>query len=96
MQIFHVRKGFHLCSRTVSTFSISEDMFTRTRTLNKNKGRHIRKVNIGKKCLPNDITKTCLLKYIDNFTTKKPESFYKKKSDIFHISAQNIDCGYSL
>ena len=22
--------------------------------------------------------------------------FRKKKSDIFHISAQNIDCGYSL
>ena len=27
----------------------------------------------------------------------KPEKFQiKKKSDIFHISAQNIDCGYSL
>ena len=26
------------------------------------------------------------------FTTKKKE----KKSDIFHISAQNIDCGYAL
>ena len=42
------------------------------------------------------ITKTCLVKYIDNFTTKKPESFHIKNSDIFHISAQNIDCGYSL
>ena len=26
----------------------------------------------------------------------KTESFQIKKSDIFHISAQNIDCGYSL
>ena len=27
---------------------------------------------------------------------KKKENFHIKKSDIFHISAQNIDCGYSL
>ena len=26
----------------------------------------------------------------------KPENFRIKISDIFHISAQNIDCGYSL
>ena len=26
----------------------------------------------------------------------KTESFQIKKSDIFHISVQNIDCGYSL
>ena len=26
----------------------------------------------------------------------KTETFQIKKSDIFHISAQNIDCGYSL
>ena len=26
----------------------------------------------------------------------KTENFQKKISDIFHISAQNIDCGYSL
>ena len=32
--------------------------------------------------------KTCLFKYTENFTTKKMK--------IFHISAQNIDCGYSL
>ena len=42
-----------------------------------------------------DITKTCLFKYIENFTTKK-ENFQIKSSDIFHISAQNIDCGYTL
>ena len=41
--------------------------------------------------------KTCLFKYIgtENFATKKLK-FSDKKSDIFHISAQNIDCGYSL
>ena len=27
---------------------------------------------------------------------KKNESFQIKKSDIFHMSAQNIDCVYSL
>ena len=26
----------------------------------------------------------------------KNENFHIKKSDIFHISAQNIDCGYLL
>ena len=33
--------------------------------------------------------------YTENFTTKKWR-FSDKNSDIFHISAQNIDCGYSL
>ena len=42
------------------------------------------------------ITKTRLFKYTENFTTKKNENFQMKNSDIFHISAQNIDCGYSL
>ena len=41
------------------------------------------------------ITKTRLFKYIENFTTKKGK-FSDKNADIFHISAQNIDCGYSL
>ena len=41
------------------------------------------------------ITKTRLFKYTENFTTKN-ENFQIKNSDIFHISAQNIDCGYSL
>ena len=40
------------------------------------------------------IMKTCLSKYTENFTTKMKSSD-KKKSDIFHISAQNKDCGYS-
>ena len=41
------------------------------------------------------ITKTRLFKYIENFTTKNGK-FSDKNSDTFHISAQNIDCGYSL
>ena len=41
------------------------------------------------------ITKTSLLKYIENFTSKT-ESFQIKNSNMFYISAQNIDCGHSL
>ena len=41
------------------------------------------------------ITKTRLFKYIENFTTKNWK-FSDKKSDMFYISAQNIDCGYPL
>ena len=40
------------------------------------------------------ITKTLLFTYIENFTTKK-ENFQIKNSNIFHISAQNIDCGFT-
>ena len=40
------------------------------------------------------IMKTSLFKYTEKFT-KKWKSL-DKNSDIFHISAQNIDCGYSL
>ena len=42
------------------------------------------------------IMKTCLFKYTENFTTKKNENIQTKNSDIFHISTQNIDCGYML
>ena len=43
------------------------------------------------------ITKTCLFKYIGNFISKNRKfSDKKKNSDVFYISAQNIDCGYSL
>ena len=38
---------------------------------------------------------TCLFKYTENFTTKKWK-ISDKNVDIFHISAQNIDCGNSL
>ena len=41
------------------------------------------------------IKETRLFKYIENFTTKN-EHFQIKNSDIFHVSAQNIDCGYLL
>ena len=41
------------------------------------------------------ITKTCLFKYIENFTTENWK-FSDKNSDILNSSAQNIDCGYSL
>ena len=41
------------------------------------------------------ITKTCLSKYTETFTTKKWK-FSDKNSDIFFISAQNLDCEYSL
>ena len=39
--------------------------------------------------------KTCLFKYTENFTTKN-ENLLIKSSDIFHVSAQNIECRYSL
>ena len=45
---------------------------------------------------PIAITKRRLFRYTENFTTTKNEHFQIKNSDIFHISAQNIDCGYSL
>ena len=44
----------------------------------------------------NLITKTHLFKYIENFSSKKLKIFRYKNCDIFHISARNIDCGYSL
>ena len=33
---------------------------------------------------------------IKKISPPKTENFQIKNSDIFHISAQNIDCGYSL
>ena len=49
-----------------------------------------------KRIFGHTIRKTRLFKYIENFTTKNWFFFSNKNSDIFHISAQNIDCGYSL
>ena len=43
-----------------------------------------------------DITKTCLFKYTEKLITEKLKISRQKKSNNFHISAQNIDCGYSL
>ena len=42
-----------------------------------------------------DITKTHLFKYTEHFTSKMGKKQIKN-SDIYHIPAQNIDCGYSL
>ena len=43
------------------------------------------------------ITKTRLFQYIEHFTSKNWRTSDKENSDIFfHISAQNIGCGYSL
>ena len=42
------------------------------------------------------ITKTFLFKYTENFTSKNEKKNQVRNSDIFHISAQNIDCGYML
>ena len=41
------------------------------------------------------ITKTCLFKNIENLTAKNRKQ-NQIKTDIFHISAQKIECGYSL
>ena len=45
------------------------------------------------------LPKQAYSKYTENFTTKKKQKNSKKSdksSGIFHISAQNIDCGYAL
>ena len=42
------------------------------------------------------ITKTGLFKYTENFTTKNWKFSDKNSNIFFHISVQNIDCGYSL
>ena len=54
--------------------------------------------SVGKGHMPAlaHITKTSLFKYIENFISNNRNFSGKKNSDIFHISAQNIDCRYSL
>ena len=42
-----------------------------------------------------NITKTRLFKYIENFISKNWK-ISDTNSDFFHISAKNIGCGYSL
>ena len=42
------------------------------------------------------ITKTSLSKYILKILPPTNENFQIKNSDIFHISAQNLHCEYSL
>ena len=43
-----------------------------------------------------NITITCLFIIYWKYYHQKNEHFQIKKSDSFHFSAQNIDCGYSL
>ena len=43
-----------------------------------------------------NITKTRLFKYIETFTSKNWKLSDAKDPDIFQISAQNLDYGYSL
>ena len=45
--------------------------------------------------IPSLITKTSIFKYTENFTTKKLK-FSDNSSDIYRISAQTLDCGYTL
>ena len=59
---------------------------------------YVNKIDFVSRLKSGIITKTCLFKYTENFTTKN-ENFQIKQSDIFHISAQkhkNINCGHSL
>ena len=72
--------------------------YRHTNKQNSNRRRHRVIVMVGKTQIQADkilfIMKTCLFKYTENFTTKQNESFQIRNSDVFHISAQNIDCGF--
>ena len=50
---------------------------------------------LGKMSSICSITESRLFKYNESFTTKNKD-FIQKFRYIFHISAQNIECGYSL
>ena len=65
----------------------------KTRQNNNNKKTKKKKKKNKKKTKKK--TKARLFKYIEHFTTKK-KNFQIKNPDIFHISSQNIDCGYLL
>ena len=54
-----------------------------------------RQISLRVSDYPVYITKTIPFKYIENFTTKNWK-LSDLNSDVFHISAQNIDCGYSF
>ena len=53
-------------------------------------------VPAGKFRLANTTLRKHAYSNIKKITPPKTENFELKNSDIFHISAQNIDCGYSL
>ena len=56
----------------------------------------LKQLHVNICCLSPLITKTCLFKYTERLITEKLKKIRQKNSNIFHISAQNIDCGYSL
>ena len=56
---------------------------------------HCWHANCSQNCSKHIITKTRLFKYIENFTTKN-WNFQIKRLIFFHVSVQNIDCGYTL
>ena len=81
--------------RTVLEGNIkTENQFHLTKiTLRCNEHEHIYGINWSIQVFLSLITKTCLYKYIE-VSPPKNENFQIKNSDIFHISAQNIDCGH--
>ena len=108
---FHVRvfslgsvSILHIVKRKMSYRRWSDYKMTKYRTLQSwNKRSYQQSKYLRLSLLKNillllhDTRKTCLFKYTENFTIKKKnENFQLKHSVIFHISAQNIDCGYSL
>ena len=80
---------YNVCLKTHLQEGLSEPEFNVTLSMNSEK-------NWLQDRFFGTISKTRLFKYTENFTAKKRKFSDKKKSDIFHISAQNIDCGYPL
>ena len=80
-----------------SKYDFEEKLFAKTIRLDSTLGDLVKRVTaLEEASLSNgNITETSLFKYTESFTTKN-EKNQIKSSDIFHISAQNIDCGYSL
>ena len=77
-------------------FKGSAEIHNFTTAISKTVKSHNFTTDVSRAVLKFFITKTRLFKYIEHFTTKKGKFSDKKNSDIFHISAQNIDFGYSL
>ena len=48
------------------------------------------------RCFSHSLRKHAYSNILKILQPKKNENFQIKNSDIFHLSAQNIDCGYSL
>ena len=57
--------------------------------------QYILQYQMDKRTANPHILQTHLFKYIENFATQNWK-VSDKNSDIFHIFAKNIDCGYSL